>query len=124
MQSASRCTAPDSFTLACSADSCTFQKNAAGGVRTGPTGRFSGLACQISDNGGNGVEVDLGCVLVASVVLIQASLVFPFDGRDPFSNRIRLGFSFRLCRNTRLISGLIRWFALRGRLRLLSNDRF
>jgi hypothetical protein len=49
-------------------DRCVVKANAAGGARCGP-GRFAGIANRISDNGGHGLELVDGCLVVSDTTV-------------------------------------------------------
>lgn len=56
-------TMPSPFLMAATMESCVSTRNAAGGVRI-PRGRFCPTFCQISDEGGNGITIDDGCLVM------------------------------------------------------------
>jgi hypothetical protein len=53
----------DPFVMAAVMDHCATKSNGAGGVRV-PIGRFSPTFCQITDEGGPGVTLDMGCLVM------------------------------------------------------------
>ncbi len=53
----------DATTLAAAVADCVMSNNSAGGALCGP-GRFANCRSQVSDNGGNGLEVIDGCLLI------------------------------------------------------------
>jgi len=55
------------FDSAGSMTGCTVHQNASHGMRCGP-GRFSGLACDVADNGGDGLHLESGCLVLDSTV--------------------------------------------------------